>query len=73
MRAAAADPEARDTAPKEAAERSAFREGEDDDRKPKHAAEALEGTLRALVAAAVEAAAAVEKVVAVVMIGGGKE
>lgn len=55
MRAAAAEPEAGDAAAPEeaAAERSALREEDDDDRKPREAAGALEGELRAL--AAVEA------------------
>lgn len=55
MRAAIAEPEADGAAREETAERSGLREGDEDDRKPKEAAGALDGGLRALVEAEAEA------------------
>lgn len=51
MRAAIEEPEAGGAAREEVAERSGLREGDEDDRKPKEAAGALEGGLSALVEA----------------------
>lgn len=51
MRAAIAEPEAGGAAREEAALRSGWREGDEDDRKPREAAGALEGGLSALVEA----------------------
>lgn len=51
MRAAIAEPEAGRAAREEAAERSGWREGDEDDRKPREAAGALEGGLSALLEA----------------------
>lgn len=53
MRAAMAEPEAGGAARDDAAERSGLREGDEDDRKPKEAAGALEGGLSALAEAVV--------------------